>query len=52
MESNPPTILTFLQTLNQHFDLIFLKHALVQMFYENDLKKKKNYSEKTVFVSL
>ena len=26
--------LAFLQTLNQHFDLIFLKRNLDQMFYE------------------
>ncbi len=37
--SSPPTVLAFLQTLNQHFDLIFKKHTLIQMFYENNFLK-------------
>jgi hypothetical protein len=53
--SSLPTILAFFQTLNQHFDLIFQKHNLVQMFYENNFLKNfifNFFSEKIVFVSL
>jgi hypothetical protein len=34
-----PTVLAFLQTLNQHFDLIFKKCNLAQMFMRIFLKK-------------